>query len=379
MKRSQFSKAFISLLIFTMIFNVTVFATSNGSYEVTGSASISGTVNKDDVFIYNLSVKNVSGSNLTGVNINISGGFSAVSTDGLTNLSINNGVTVNKAIPLKFNGTSQKLTVLVVDGTNGHSIIHTETITKANVAGDSNPAPVDTSKYIPQFLLDYAGNTPVFIAGQRQEFKFNIKNITSYSATEVYAQITVDGDSPFDGSTNAMITPKHSLSGNNSLDLSLHIETKSSAKSGFYTLPLKIVSKNVYGVSTTETKNIQVEVVNRNVLPSVVISDLNFKTPVLTPGQDNVIKIDLKNLGSIGIKNMTAKLSGLTMDGIKLLADSAEKKITSIDAKDTDFITYTIDVSEKLKADQVELNLDLTYFDQNGASYTEKITSLFIN
>lgn len=373
MRRNQYRKAMVSFLVFIMLFNMTVFATTNSSYEVSGTSDISGTVSKDDVFIYNLSVKNVSGAQRTGVDITISGGFTPVSTDNLTNITFDNGDTISRAIPLKFNGADQKLTITIVDSTNSHSIVHTETITKAQVESSSPSTPVDTSKFIPQFLLSFGEKTPVFYAGKKQEFKFTIKNITNYQATEVYAQINPDANSPFNGATNAMVTTKHSLSGDNSVDLSVFIETKANAKSGFYTIPLQVISKNTYGKSTTEVKNVQVEVVNNEVLPSVIITGKQFKEPVLTPGKANVIKIDLKNLGSLDIRNLTAKLTGLKMDGIKLDADAAEKKIKSINAKGDDFVTYNILISDKLKDDQVELTLELSYHDENGSSYAEKL------
>jgi hypothetical protein len=120
-------------------------------------------------------------------------------------------------------------------------------------------------------------------------------------------------------------------------------------------------------------KSFQVEVVNSAILPSVVIAETKIKNEVLSPGSDDVILFQLKNLGTLDIKSMNVKLEGISMDTITLNADTAEKQVALIAAKDTGFVTYNVNISEKLKKDELELKLKCSYYDEHGTKYDQDV------
>jgi len=130
-----------------------------------------------------------------------------------------------------------------------------------------------------------------------------------------------------------------------------------------------ITYQNVYGVEKTMEKRLQVEVVNNSIAPTVVISDMKIKNAVLTPDTSDVILLELKNLGTLDIKNLSAILEGLKMDGITLDAETPTKIVDLIDANGTGFVTYKVSISDKLKDENVELSLKLVYYDENGTKY----------
>ncbi len=372
MKKNQFRKLLVVFIISIMLLNMSVFAAENDTYEVTGTSEESGSIREDDVFIYNLTIDNKTANPITDVIISVTGDFSVVSGANLEIASLASGLT-ERAIPLTYSGSGDDLNILVQDASGDDSILFSTTIANTRATGSSSSSgDTNTDKYFPTFSLDF-GSTPTFYAGQKKTLSFEIKNTSTYSGKDVQVKIIADDDSPFMDINNGLLTNKTTIAGNDSKTVSMTVETKAGAKSGYYTVPVEIISKNVYGVSQTKERNIQVEVVNNNVLPNVVISDLKIKNEILTPGQDDTILLELKNIGTLDIKNMNVSLEGTKINEITLVADSSEKQIKSIDAKKTDFVTFNVNVSDKLDVDRLELTLKLDYFDENGGSYTQTV------
>lgn len=373
MKKKQFRKPFIVFLLLVIMMNMSVFATTNDNVTVTGVVDTTATINTGDIFIYKLTVQNDTGGALD-FSASISGDFTVADSNTLNFGTINDGSSMTKSIPLEYTGNSDQLNVLVVDTTGANTVLHTETVTNARSTSNSSPSDnVNTNKYFPEFRLNFSTDTPVFNAGQTKIFSFDIENITTYAAKGVIVSFDTGSDSPFYDLTNPLVSSKLSIQGKEKETINFRIKTKESTKSGFYTIPVTIRSQNVYGVEKTQTKDLQIEVVNKNILPSVVISNMKIKNTILIPGQEDVVLLELRNLGTLDIKNINLTLEGLSMEGITLNADAANKQITKISAKGTDFVTYNFNISDKLTKDEIELSLKLDYHDQNGGQYTQTL------
>ncbi len=366
MKRNQFRKSFVIFLVFVMMFNLSVFAGSNSDFEVSGSKVTSGDINEGDIFIYQLTVKSISGAN--NVEVEISGDVSLASGTKVTIGNMGAGATETKSIALKNNGTGNNMSIYVHGDDNKAIVENVELSGLVSSSGGSNKAPI-TDRYYPDFSLQFGTKTPVFIAGQTKEFTFDLENISDYSSKNTVVKFSVDGDSPFTDANNKLISSKMSVNKKSSKEITFKVDTKASAMSGFYDIPVTITYQNVYGVENTMSKSFQVEVVNNAIAPTVVVSDMKIKNAVLTPGTSDVMLLELKNLGSLDIKSLSATLEGLKMEGITLDADSAKKIVDSIDAAGTGFITYNVNISDKLKDENVELSLKLVYYDENGTKY----------
>lgn len=376
MKKNQAKKSFVVLMILTMILNIGVFAdSSNSDFIVSGEIETSGDINPGDIFIYRLTVKSVSGT-VNNVKVKISGDVSQVNSGDVDFTDVTTtGIT--KSIALKNNGTGSNISIYVY-GDKDESIVDNVTVKKLVSTSSGSSTPTNTDKYYPDFSLTFVSKTPKFYAGQVKNFAFDINNITSYSAKNVVVKFETGTDSPFNDMTNPLISNRQSISSKGQKTITFNVDTKEGAKSGFYTIPVKITYQNVYGIEKSMTKSLQVEIVNNNVMPSVVVSNLRIKNEILTPGQDDIILIELKNLGTIDIRNMTATLEGIGMETIYLNADKAEKQIAVIEANGTGFVTYSVHISNKLKKDIFALELKTSYFDENGNTY-EQVVPIYLD
>lgn len=371
MKKNQFRKTVGLLLVLVMIFNMSAFAGSNSHFEVSGSKETSGDINVGDVFIYELSVT-AKGGNKPDVKVQVSGDVSLVSGSEVDFGTINDTVTSTKSLALKNTGSGNRMSLYVYDS-NGNSYVENVTIDGLISSGGSSSGPTDKNKYFPDFSIQTGTATPIFHAGQSKEFTLSLENISEYSSKNTTLKLELAQDSPFDDSQNSLISSKMSIGKKTKKDITFTIDTKASAKSGFYTIPVKVTYQNVYGIEKTMNKSFQVEVVNSAILPSVVISETKIKNENLSPGSEDVILFQLKNLGSLDIKSMNIKLEGISMDTITLNADTAEKQIAMIGAKETGFVTYNVNISEQLKKDKLELKLKCSYYDEHGTKYDQDV------
>jgi len=349
---------------------MSVFAVSDSNYEVTGEKSNSGDVNVGDVFIYNLTIETK--GDWGTITANVSGDFTAVESS-----SVDFGAmgTSTKTLPiaLRNTGSGDSLSFYITNDDNSKSIVYNTTVSDVISSSSGSSTPTNTDKYYPDFTLDFGEGIPKFFSGQQKEFTFTLKNISDYSSKNTTVKFEIGQELPFDTSNNSLVSTKISVSNKKSKDITFLVDTKASAKSGFYTIPVKITYQNVYGVENTMTKSFQVEVVNNEILPTLVLSELKIANDVLTPGQDNTILLNFKNLGTLDVKSLNVELTGLAMDKISLNADAPNKQISQIDSKATGFVTYNISISEKLKEDQEELTLKLSYYDENGTKYSQEL------
>lgn len=369
MKKSQFNKVMIGLLVFIMMFNVTVFA--SGNLEATGSTAATN-INAGDVFIYNLTVTNNTGANVTGVTASVSGGFSIASGGNGNVGDITAGASTTKSIPLRFNGESKNLTIVVTDSGSNTALINT-VINGANVEdNDNSPSDTNQDKHYASFILNI-DNTPIFYSGKNKSFEIDVENVSSYAGKEVQVKVVTDDNSPFDGATNALISSKQTVNAHSEKAFTIPMATKASAKSGYYDVQFEVSFKNAYGLEKKEVKTIRVEVVNNNVLPQIVVDGIKSVNPTLVPDSNDTIQIDLRNIGTLDIKNVDVKLEGLDKNAITLLGDTANKTIKQIKAKNKTFVTYKINLNDNIKDDVVELSLKLDFYDNNGSHYTQTL------
>lgn len=375
MKQNRRLKRGISIILILImtISYMGVFAdTSNSDFTLTGVVGSSSKINPGDIFTYTLTI--TANGAITKIKAQISGDFVTASGNEIDFGDLTNA-SKTIAIPVKYTGSSDRMNIFVYSTADANkSIVDNIVITKALVTSTSTSQPVNKDKYYPEFNLSFTSSTPKFVAGSNSQFKFNLENITNFQARDVEVSLINDSeDFPFVDMTNTLITSKTTFKNKEKQVLSIPVIVKESTPSGFYTIPVKIVSKNVYGLSKEVTKKITVEIVNNTKLPSLVIEEIVVKDNILIPGEDSIILLRLKNLGSIDVKNVNVELKGISLDGVTLKADSAKKVLRLIDSNSDDFVTYNISVSDKLSVSTHEMSIDVNYYDQYGTKYTETL------
>lgn len=367
-------KTLILILVMTMMFASMVFAdNSNGDYEISSEVSFTGNIEEGDTILYKLTVKNVSGTNLSDIKAYVSGSFSLATGSSLTIGDLNDGVvSAQFSLPLTYSGSGNKLNVLVDDG-SGHSIIDNLSIGSVIETNNSTPQPVDKDRLYPEFNMLLADSVPVFTAGSEKLFEFELENITTYYGKNVWVSFEHSDDFPFDDSVNPLKTSTKNFSNKEKKTMEISVKTRSNVAPGFYTIPVKIHAENVYGLEKTYDKTIQIEVNSSKRHPNFIVEEVLQGTPKLVPGSEDLFQVTFKNLGTMQAKNIKVELEGLEMNGISLNADTSSKTIRIVDAGKTDFVYYKINVSDALEVSKKELTVKLSYNDAFGEVYEQTL------
>jgi uncharacterized membrane protein len=366
------------ILIFAIMLTLSSFAwgaAENNHYIVSGSQESSGNISEGDTFIYNLRIENKSGGDLTGIKVYVSGDFSLAtgSVFDFGELSINGDETMS--LPIRYNGSGNKMNLLIDDG-SGHSIVDNVTILNVVETSTATPGIVDKDRFYPEYSVLLDQSVPVFYAGQTSEMSIKLENTTTYYGKDVQLQLLNNSENlPFDLTSNSITSDKQVVNSKESKSFKMKMKPLANAQSGFYTLPLEITYKNVYGLEKKVSKNIQVEIVNNKMTPTLVIDQIKIENDVLIPGASQQILIGFKNLGDLEAKNIQVTLEGFNIDGLMLDKDTKVKTISSIMSNKSNFVIYDVITNEKITEERVLLDAKLTFQDAYGGSYNDTLST----
>ncbi|MBN2797466.1 MAG: hypothetical protein JXR88_18805 [Clostridia bacterium] len=362
-------KGLILILVLVMMLSNMVFATDNDDYTLTGTIEANGTIYEGDVILYKMTL--TTKSNISGIKVYVSGDFSLVSG---SSFDVGDLLTAtgNYTIPVSYNGSGNKLNVLVDNGA-GKSIVQNITVGNVSPTSTSTPEPVDKDRLYPEFNLLLKDSVPRFSAGSTTAFEFDLENITTNYGKDVQVIVKHGDNFPFDDSVNTIATSKVEFKSKEKKTLSMNVTTPKNVAAGFYTIPLEIKFKNIYGLEKTVEKSIQVEIISREKTPSFVVDSVQQGTAEYVPGTSDQLQINIKNIGTIEAKNVSMTLQGLNINGITLNGDTATKYFSSVSGGAKDFGYYKINISDALKTTKSELSVLLTYSDAFGKVYEETL------
>ncbi len=227
-------------------------------------------------------------------------------------------------------------------------------------------SPEEKNRSMPEFHVDL--KTQTLRAGVLSDLTFNVSNFSKYSGKNIY--ITINDNNIFSDAESRYISEYIILNKDKEKNATLKVKVKEGLKSGFYDLPITLTYQNVHGIEKSIEKTFRLEIKNKKQAPSIVLSGIKTKNG-LKPGHDDTLVLYLSNLGDLKAKSITATLQGLSMDTISLNKDLAEKTVEDLAGKKDNFVFYKIKLSDKLEKDNLDLTLDLVYYDEYG----NKITS----
>ena len=366
------------ILIFAIMVALSSFvwgAAENNHYIVSGSQESSGNISEGDTFIYNLRVENKSVDNYTGIKVYVSGDFSLATGSVFDFGDLANGEDATKSLAIRYNGSGNKMNLLIDDG-SGHSIVENVTILNVVETSTSTPGTVDKDRFYPEYNVILDQSVPVFYAGQSSELSLKLQNTTTYYGKDVQIRVLNNSENmPFDLTVNPAISDKQVINSKESKTFKMDLKPLGNVQSGFYTVPLEITFKNVYGLEKKTIKNIQVDIVNRKTPPSLVIDQVKIEDHVLMPGASQQILIGFKNLGDLEAKNIQVTLEGLSIDGLMLDKDTKTKTISGISSSKSDFVIYNVKTNDKITEDRILLNAKLNFQDAFGGTYDDTLTT----
>jgi hypothetical protein len=89
------------------------------------------------------------------------------------------------------------------------------------------------------------------------------------------------------------------------VNINLQFTIDKLAKTGTYTIPLKLTYKNIYGVDFEETIEVFVKITNTNMPAQLVVMKASSNPSVVQPEQEFTVTFDLWNTGTLAAENVT--------------------------------------------------------------------------
>jgi len=167
----------------------------------------------------------------------------------------------------------------------------------------------DPSKYKPVLAI-YSADIPEGKSGGVLNIPLTITNYTDYEArrvriTPLFADIQ---DNPFVIDRMMVYEEVARINKQKPVNINLQFTIDKFAKTGTYTIPLKLTYKNIYGVDFEETIEVFVKITNTNVPAQLAVIKASSNPSVIQPEQEFTVAFDLWNTGTLTAENVTVDI-----------------------------------------------------------------------
>lgn len=206
--------------------------------------------------------------------------------------------------------TDLEVTITYSDGDIENSYtdkIYINNIQPKDPTGGSGSS--DPSKYKPVLAI-YSAAIPEGKSGGVLNIPLTITNYTDYEArrvriTPLFAEIQ---DNPFVIDRMMVYEEVARINKQKPVNINLQFTIDKFAKTGTYTIPLKITYKNIYGVDFEETIEVFVKITNTNIPAKLVVMKASSNPSVIQPEQEFTVAFDLWNTGTLTAENVTVDI-----------------------------------------------------------------------
>jgi len=292
-----------------------------GSIEIIGVATpirnTGNIIHEDHEFILKITVRNDTNKDITLSKIKFGDNVSFSPSDNEWEKTwkeiINAGDYGEREFVFFYGGlTIRDLEVTITYSDGGAEKEHTDTIYINNIqprepSGGSGSS--DPSKYKPVLAL-YSAAIPEGKSGGILNIPLTITNYTDYEArrvriTPLFADIQ---DNPFVIDRMMVYEEVARINKQKPVNINLQFTIDKNAKTGTYTIPLKLTYKNIYGVDFEETIEVFVKITNTNIPAQLVVMSASSNPSVVQPEQEFTVTFDLWNTGTIAAENVTVDI-----------------------------------------------------------------------
>lgn len=320
-------------------------------------------------FEFEVAITNVSGSakNVNTVGVKNGASFNTISTFKFTPGVLQNGDTVLAKARLKSADGSETVIVTLAGGLDYYIDLHEFFVPlkdrepKLNISGD---------------VIFPSGE-----AGQEIKFDLPIKNTSKYNAQSVVVTLDIADikEFPFDLSGTSMSKQITTISGNQTKNIPLTYMVRKDAMQKSYPIKYKMVYSNGYGDSFESTETIYVKINSDYVPPQVEAFKTEYMSTSLQPqkelvaGQENLVKVFIRNNGQSTSKNILVKLEGFKSDVLTLLDSNNQKIVPMLASKGQTQLNFIIKPNKALKSGYYPVTYTSEYKDEFGNA--QKVTN----
>lgn len=225
-------------------------------------------------------------------------------------------------------------------------------------------------------VLTFSGKTkfPTGNSGDTVTFDLPVKNTSKYAAySVVMSPVITDAQTfPFELDDINLSQSVKMVGANQTITVPISAKIRKDAQTKTYPVKMRISYTNGYGDGYTEEDTFYVNVKSDYVPPQVEIYKTEYlgtnmqQQKDLVAGQENIIRVYVRNNGNATSKNVAMKLEGFKSDGITILDPNNQRIIPVLASKGQTILTFTVKPNKALKSGYYPLTYTSEYKDEYG-------------
>ncbi len=375
--------AFISILMILVTMIPAGFAVDNG-VDIRVSSLSSNKIEVGDSFSMYIDIHNQTGDAIEVNSVRV-----VDSSFELTHMNPGVGYTIDKnqiesgvQLTAKYFGGKKEITLAVdytkVEDNLKGSATYTTTLPAVPIWETDDDADA-SADYEPNVMVDPTQTIPTLTAGRANTIQIGFVNDASYDAKNIKIEPQILGieNSPFEVKQVSIVKTIAEIKADKYESVSFSVDVKGNAPSGQVIIPIKVTYENTFGDEFSSTINYYVKVQNSNAMPVIAVQSMKLDNGTLNAGTNDILRITLKNTGSLQVKNLSAKISGFTANGIQLNNAVDTQFITQINGGQVAVLSFPVAAYEKIMTGNQSLNLSFTYEDAYGKA-GENAATIFV-
>lgn len=242
----------------------------------------------------------------------------------------------------------------------------------------------DTSadQVTPKLVIGNLSEVPVFQAGTDVRMTFNVRNVGSFYATNIYASLVYDASKsdelPF--TVDSMISKKQipSLEENENANVTLNFTVPANTTAKVYPVTLKVEYRHPISgeVMTTTSGTMYVKIENDAQLPKIEIREQKIAGGEFRSGSTDRLFLEVYNSGELAAKDIEVRIDGLTTKKIFAEGINQDRKtLAQLKGGHSDSsVFFDLKVDSELASGVYDFQVVMTYKDQYDKEYSESTT-----
>lgn len=218
-----------------------------------------------------------------------------------------------------------------------------------------------------------------FRPAESSTISITLKNIGNRSAYHVATEILIDDTSPVKviGKAKKSVGhfTHHSIGRDREATVQYEIYVDKYAEIGVYYIPLRVIwgdKPEKEGNMSREILNIGIRVIGCAKEAKIDILNVTTVPEVLKPGQEGVLKVQLKNIGYSTINSLKVRLS--VAPPFTPIRSDLDEYIATLNPNETVGVNFNVGVDRQAESKHYELNLQLEYEDETARVNLENST-----
>ncbi len=229
---------------------------------------------------------------------------------------------------------------------------------------------IDKSEYIPELILT---NGPVFNikGGSKNEITVNIKNPSSYVASNIIVQIEPAdvSDNPFNMSVASSDSKISAIAAKGDKNIKIIIDADQTAGNKTYTAKLNYTFYNTFGKKFSSSSTIYLKTESAQA-PQFSIQNFKLSPSSILPGQSGTVSFDIFNSGKLLMTDVDVTLTDLDPQGISINNGSNTKTLKQISIGHTQNVAFNIIANASMSAGNYPVKIVIKCKDVDGKEHT---------